>query len=63
MEGEPTESEYRVAASFTKKADETVILRVESKRNVVVHSVVFILTTVLQDESISFDTMTSLFQN
>ncbi|CAB3995959.1 Ankyrin repeat domain, partial [Paramuricea clavata] len=52
MENEPVYPEYRV--------EKTVILRVESERNVVVHSVVFIRTKKLQDPSISYDKMTNL---
>jgi hypothetical protein len=62
MENEPEYSEYRVPTVGDRKDEETVILRVESERNVVVRSVLFIHTRKLQDPSISFDEMTNLFK-
>ncbi|CAB3998917.1 ankyrin repeat domain-containing, partial [Paramuricea clavata] len=49
MENEPEYSEYRVPTVGDRKDEETVILRVESERNVVVCSVLFIRTRKLQD--------------
>ena len=60
MENEPVFPEYRVPTDVNKQDEETVILRVESERNVVVHSVLFIRTKKLQDPNISYDKMTKL---
>jgi hypothetical protein len=60
MENEPVYSEYRVQTDDDKRDKETMILRVESERNVVVHSVLFIRTRKLQDPNTSYDKMTKL---
>ena len=58
MDGEPDCPEYRVPVREQKKE---VILRVESARNVVVRSVMFIRTSVLENDEINFDESEKIF--
>ena len=55
---EPANSEFRVPVT---EADKNVILRVESKRNVVVRSIVFVRLSFLQDEDVKFEEVKELF--
>ena len=62
MDGEPDAPEYRVQA---KGNNREVILRVESQRNVVVYSLVFIRTSVLEsleNEEINFTEVAKVFR-
>ena len=58
MEGEPDTPEYRVPVEDDNK---DVILRVELARNVVVRSLVFIRTSVLENKEFNFKEVTKLF--
>ena len=58
MDGEPDSPEYRVPV---EDDDSEVILRVESARNVVVRSLVFIRASVLENKEFNFKEVTKLF--
>ena len=58
MEGEPAFPEFRVPVAG---ADKNVILRVESKRSVVVRSLVFVHLSFLEDEDVKFEEVKKLF--
>ena len=60
MEGEPDSPEFRVPVPG---ADKNVILRVESKRSVVVRSIVFVRLSFLEDKDVTFDEMKELFKD
>lgn len=60
MEGEPPAPEYRVPVVGE---DKNVILRVESARNVVVRSLVFVRTKVLDNQEINFEQAGELFKD
>ena len=59
MEGEPDTPEYRVPVEDKNKE---VILRVESARNVVVRSIIFIRASVLENQDIIFKELEPLFK-
>ncbi len=59
LDGEPDTPEYRVPVD---EDDKEVILRVETTRNVVVHSLVFIRTSVLEDKEINFKEVAEVFR-
>ena len=60
MEGETDSPEFRVPVA---EADKNVILRVESKRNVVVRSIVFVRLSFLEDEDVEFEKVEELFKD
>ena len=59
MEGEPDLPEYRVPV---KGDDKEVILRVESERSVVVRSLIFIRTSVLENQELNFKDVAKIFK-
>lgn len=59
MDGEPDFPEYRVPV---EGEDKNVILRIESSRSVVVRSVMFVLTKVLEDKEFNFKEAAKLFR-
>jgi hypothetical protein len=59
MEGEPDQPEYRVPVQGDNKE---VILRVESARSVVVRSLVFIRTSVLENKELNFKEAAKTFR-
>ena len=60
MEGEPDQPEYRVPVEGDNKE---VILRVESARSVVVRSLIFIRTSVLENKELSFEDAVKIFKD
>ena len=52
MDGEPDMPEYRIPVT---EADKNVILRVESTRNVVVQSLIFVRLSFLENQNINFE--------
>ena len=60
MEGEPDLPEYRVPVEGD---DKEVILRVESARNVVVRSVIFVRTSVLENQELNFKESSKIFRD
>ena len=78
MDGEPGLPEYRVPFTFDDKSggedelpkingpveedDNKVVLRVESARNVVVYSVMFVRTSVLQNHELNFKESSKIFK-
>ena len=60
MEGEPDAPEYRVPV---EDYDKELILRVEAARNFVVRSVIFIRTSVLENQEIIFNELEGLFRD
>ena len=59
MEGEPDLPEYRVPVEGD---DKEVILRVESERSVVVRSLIFIRTSVLENQELNFKDVAKIFK-
>ena len=78
MDGEPGLPEYRVSFTLDEHSDEEdelpaisapvkeddkkVILRVESARNVVVYSVMFVRTSVLENHELNFEELSKIFR-
>jgi hypothetical protein len=58
MNDEPTLPEYRIQEGDDKE----IILRVESARSVVVRSLVFVRTSILENKEINFKEVTEIFR-
>lgn len=59
MDGEPDLPEYRVPV---KGEDKEVIHRVELSRNVVVRSIIFVRTSVLENHEFDFQLVKKIFR-
>lgn len=57
IDGEPDQPEYRIDVTDNDK-----ILRVESARNVVVFSLMFISLALLEDSNLTYSELVSLFK-
>ena len=77
MKDEPCSPEYRVTFKFgedsdeesvfdmsgpVKEDDKEIVLRVESERNLVVYSVMFIRTSVLENQELMYKETSKIFK-